>query len=145
MCQLDPFWQFLSEGVSSVAEDANIEWGKNSSIYPPNYILGYYGTDRGDNLDLGYLNNICYDDGTPLYYLSFNELDLECRTSPFPITGEDNNYPLHNLWYQHFHYKTREETLKSLGELADTVIKDWGEEIRSLLHLERMTHKETWT
>lgn len=144
---LEPFWQFLSDnGVSSVAEENNYRWREaNLNIGAPNYIVGCYGTDLCDKLTLDCLEIICEEDDSGLYDLTFDELDLECRTSPFSINGEHYNHILHNLWFQHFKYSTREETLKALDNLAGMKISNWCREIKHLLYLNQKVCEETWT
>lgn len=150
---LQPFWQFLcTNDCSNIGEDANWEWQQANPINAPEYVLGYYGTDRVDNFELGDLRDTCYVptlDDLPyqgdLYSLTFDELDLECRTSPFPIKGAYYDHPLHRLWHQHFYYSSREEVLSALGPLADMKAEDWANELNSLLYLDRVVHEETWT
>lgn len=149
---LQPFWQFLNrDGGADWAEEANWKWEQENSIGPPTYVLGYYGTDRGDSFDLGDLRELClidyrrsYDDDG-LYSLTLDELDLDCRTSPFPITGSHNHHPLHRLWYSHFHYYPREEVVKQLGPIASTTVEAWAKELTGLLNLPCTVQEETWT
>lgn len=142
---LSPLWQFLStDGGASWAEEANWEWMQNNSIDPPKYVLGYYGTDRCDSFELGDLELLCSPEtNDPLYELTFEELDLECRTSPYPITSSYNHHPLHKLWYQHFGWSKPEDV--SLGVLTTMKVSDWAKELHRLLHLDRVVHEETWT
>jgi hypothetical protein len=125
---LRPFWQFLStDGGAYWAENANAEWErKNPKVGPPDYLLGYYGTDRGDNFDLGDLPVLCdpfKDWRGDLYALTFEELDLDVRTRPF-MEGRYNRHPLHRLWLEHFEYRSREEVLAALGPLAKMTVRE---------------------
>lgn len=150
---LQPFWQFLNrDGCAHWAEEAHWEWEQNNSIDPPKYVLGYYGTDRVDDLELGDLPEICDvpdRDDAPyqgyLYDLTFSELDLECRTTMFPITGSYYGHPLHKLWHKHFHWSSREEVISNLGSLLDMKIEDWAKELNNLLFMNQVVHEETWT
>lgn len=142
---LNPFWQFLCTRGAHWAEDANWEWQQNHSIKGPEYILGYYGTDRVDNFDLTHLHEIHKDDRNELYDLTFDELDLECRTNPVPINGGYYNHILHNLWHEHFEYSSREEVLSALGALSNVKIKDWIKELNDLLDFESLVSEQTWT
>lgn len=146
---LKPFWQFLcTNDCSNVGQDANWEWQQNNSINPPEYILGYYGTDRVDNLDLFNLKELCnvdFNQPDELYKLTFDELDLECRTSIVPINGGYWDHILHNLWYQHFEYCSREEVLIALGDLSNVLILDWVKELNNLLCMNNVIQEETWT
>jgi hypothetical protein len=149
---LQPFWQFTSrDGGAHWAEEANWEWEKaNHDISPPNYLLGYYGTDRCDNFSLSDLAYVCEVDDPPsylgdLYALTFDELDLECRTSPFPVSGRYDEHPLRRLWHEHFHYREREKVLTDLGAIATMTISSWAAELHGLLHLDRFVQEETWT
>ena len=146
---LKPFWQFLSmNSGASWAEDANYKWEEeNASLYS-DHLIGYYGTDRCDNFELGDLPVICepfVDYRGDLYSLTFDELDMDCRTSYIPIKGDYHDHPLHRLWYQHFGWTNREETLTSLGPIASMTCKQWAEELDSLLQLNAVWHEETWT
>jgi hypothetical protein len=84
---LSPFWQFLSKtGISDVADNAYYKWQlNNSEIKPPKYILGLYGTDCGNNLDLSVLPILISASGDAecdyLFNYTFEELDLDFRTS----------------------------------------------------------------
>lgn len=144
---LQPFWQFLSrDGGASWAEEANWKWEQENSI--GDCILGYYGTDRCDNFELGDLTDLVepFEDWRGnLYELTFDELDLECRTSVAPPTGAYHEHILRRLWYEHFHYSSRDEVLDSLGPLATMKIADWAQEIDSLLNINAIVHEETWT
>lgn len=146
---LEPFWQFLSQdGGADWADEANYKWMQENSIGAPKYILGYYGTDRCDNFDLGDLASLCepFEDWRgKLFELTFDELDLDCRTSPVPITSSYSEHPLRRLWHEHFWFYSREETLEKLGSLAHTRIDAWAREIESLLNLQCTVHEETWT
>jgi hypothetical protein len=147
---LSPFWQFLSQdGCAFYAQKAHNKWHYyNISIYPPKYILGYYGTDRFDNFNLEHLETICEKDPEityvgDLYSYTFDELDIDCRTSN--ITGSYNDHILYRLWYQHFKYSSREEVLKQFGSLSSVKISDWAKELRELLDIDHITTEETWT
>jgi hypothetical protein len=149
---IQPFWQFLCrDGMSIWAEDAHSEWEQsNVDIGSPNELVGFYGTDRCDSFTLDDLYSLCEIDDPPsylgdLYALSFDELDLECRTSPYPVSGKYDEHPLRRLWYEHFQYKTREQVLLALGGIADMIISDWANELNRLLHLDRAVQEETWT
>lgn len=146
---LNPFYQFLSvNGLSNVGEDANADWLKNnpSFAYGDKYIWGYYGTDRVDDYDLTQLPEICGPDPEdPIYDLTFEELDLDCRTNPLPIDGEYWQHPLYKLWYQHFHWRSNEKVLEVFGSLATMKIRDWADELSKLLYLDRCASEETWT
>lgn len=141
---LNPFWQFLCTNGAHWAEDANWEWQQNNSIKGPEYILGYYGTDRVDNFDLTHLYEICNNDLDELYDLTFDELDLERRTNPVPVDAYCDHI-LHNLWYEHFKYSSREEVLSSLGTLSNLKIKDWVKELNDLLDFKSLVSEQTWT
>lgn len=143
---LGPFWQFLSQnGTSSWAEDANSEWEEsNTHIYPPDYIQGCYGTDRVDSFDLGDLEHLV-DVDDELFELTFDELDLECRTSPVPVNSSINERPFRRLWHEHFAYSSREDVLSRLGKMSNMTISSWVEEIINLLFIDRIVHEETWT
>lgn len=147
---LRPFWQFLDPGGrSDWAEDSTIEWeNQNPNISSPDFLLGYYGTDRADNQDLHDLANICQMEIDELCQLTFSDLDLECRT--WPGWGQYYNsnyglYPLHALWLCHFRYDTHEEVVKRLGGLASMRVIDWTQELGNLLHLQSVGSEETWT
>ncbi len=149
---LQPFWQFLSQnGCANWAEEANAEWERANPGYgPPGYLFGYYGTDRCDSFTLCELRDLCYVDGSPsylgdLYALTFDELDLECRTSPYPVTSSYYEHRLRRLWYEHFHYSTREKVLTDLGPIANMVISDWAAELSKLLRVNHPVQEETWT
>lgn len=147
---LNPFWQFLSQdGCSNIGEDTNREWKQeNSHIGAPEFLLGYYGTDRGDDFDLFDLPECCDitdDYQGNLHQLTFDELDLDCRTAPITITNSYNHHTLHRLWYAHFGYKSREESLENLGTLASITGEAWASELDSLLHLDRLVSNKTWT
>lgn len=146
---LRPFWQFLDDsGLSYPAEEGNAKWHEKNSIGGPDFLLGYYGTDRCDNFELGDLPDLVepFEDWRGnLYCLTFDELDLECRTSLTPPTGTYHEHVLRRLWYEHFHYTSREEVLTKLGSLATMKIEDWCREVDSILCLGRIAHEETWT
>ncbi len=149
---IQPFWQFLCRnGMSNWAEEAHGEWeDANTTIGPPHELLGFYGTDRCDSFTLSDLTDLCSIDESPsylgdLYALTFDELDLECRTSPFPVSGRYHEHCLRRLWYEHFNYSTREETLIALGPLASMTISDWAIELRNLLRVNHIVQEETWT
>ncbi len=146
---ISPFWQFLSkDDCSNIGQESNYEWERNNSIGPPEFILGYYGTDRCDNFDLGDLPLVCTvtDDWKGyLHSLTFDELDLSCRTSPIPITGAYEEHILEQLWYEHFRFMPREEVLERFGPLSSMAVEDWANEIEDLLNLNRVFLNETWT
>lgn len=149
---LQPFWQFLSQdGGAYWAEEGHAEWfAANSHIGAPSELVGLYGTDRCDSFTLNDLRDLCTVDDSPsymgdLYALTFDELDLECRTSPFPVSGNHHEHPLRRLWYEHFHYWSREETLAALGPLANMLIVDWANEMCSLVRVNHVASEETWT
>ena len=152
---LKPFWQFLcTTSCSDVSQDANWEWQKNNpDINSPKYLLGYYGTDRVDNFDLHHLAEICqipdskyFDvDEHKLFSLTFDELDLECRTSNIQDDNGRFNSILHDLWYQHFKSHSREQVLLELGPLSNMKIEDWASELCSLLWFDAFNSEETWT
>lgn len=143
---LKPFWQFYTrDDVSNVAKEANFEYESVHDL--SGNFVGYYGTDRCDNAELGDLEWICasYADGD-LYSLTFDELDLECRTSvDKPFAGNYAEHPLRKLWAQHFNWMSREEVLEHLGSLSNVVISDWVSELNSLLDVKNIWHEETWT
>lgn len=144
---LKPFWQFTNRnGCSSLAEEANFSWETENDCGPPNYLIGYYGTDRGDSLDLSDLRNILssYEDEDETYKLTFDELDLDCRTSPF-FYMDKYQYPLYKLWNEHFNYYSREDVLKELGDISNLVIQNWVFELKELLNIDSLCHIETWT
>jgi hypothetical protein len=149
---IQPFWQFLCRNdCAHWAEDAHSEWESNNRDIDcsPDYIVGYYGTDRCDSFVLSELGYLCEVDDKPsymgdLYALTFDELDLDCRTSPYSVGGRDA-HRLHRLWHEHFDYKKREEVLTNLGPIANMVISDWCAEMNKLLYLERFVQEETWT
>lgn len=151
VCQLlQPFWQFQDQDSSAYwAEAANWEWQKaNPNIGAPHEVLGYYGTDRGDNFDLSRLPELCemsVDYHGDLYALTFDELDMDCRTSLVPITGAYHEPILYRLWYRHFHLFSREEVLRQLGIIANMTAAQWAKELDSLLELSAMVTEETWT
>ena len=147
---LNPFWQFLSaNGCAYWAEEGHHKWEEeNHLINPPNYIMGYYGTDRGDYLSLDDLANICepfQDWHGDLFELTFDELDLDCRTAPLAPTGRYFDPPLYRLWFQHFKYSSREAVIKELGPLVSMKIRDWTNELNELLCLDQTVTEETWT
>lgn len=144
---LGPFWQYLCQNAcSDWAESEHSKWEtENSCVSQPTHLFGHYGTDRGDFLDLHDLRDLCqhepeegYDDSA-LYDLTFDEMDLECRTKPawIPMRGY-LAHPLHRLWYEHFERTPREGVLKNLGSLAHIRIADWCDELRKLLHFDHL-------
>lgn len=149
---IQPFWQFLCrDGMADWSEDAHSEWEHNNpDIGPPNELLGFYGTDRCDSFSLEELGNLCEVDASPsylgdLYALTFYELDLECRTSPSPVTSSYNEHPLRRLWHEHFQYKKHDEVLTALGPIATMTISSWAKELTGLLYFDRYVMEETWT
>lgn len=148
---LTPFWQFLDQdGGAFWAEAGHAAWSKsNTTVHAPHYILGYYGSDRGDNVSLGELPAICAPDLEHylhyLYELTFEELDLDCRTTVLPITGAYYEPWPHRLWFKHFKHWPHEEVLDAFGPLASMRMIDWTLELASLLDLRRVVHEETWT
>ena len=146
---LKPFWQFLSTSDgASWAEDANYKWEEENASSMAGNLIGYYGTDRCDNFELGHLPDLCepfVDYRGDLYSLTFDELDMDCRTSYIPISDGYFEYPLHRLWYRHFRHDAREEVMNSLGSIASMTVKQWAEELDSLLQLNAVWHEETWT
>lgn len=146
---LNPFWQFMSQnGGASWAEDANYKWEEENADMMVGNLIGYYGTDRCDNFELGHLPELCepfVDYRGDLYSLTFDELDMDCRTSFIPVKGDYHEHPLYRLWYQHFRYTSREDTLSKLGSIALMTGKQWSEELGSLLDLNAVWHEETWT
>ena len=77
--------------------------------------------------------------------MTFDELDMDCRTSYIPISDGYFEHPLHRLWYQHFRHDAREEVMNSLGSIASMTVKQWAEELDSLLQLNAVWHEETLT
>lgn len=146
---LKPFWQFLCKtSCCSWGEDAHWAWeNANPTIDAPEYLVGYYGTDRCDSFTLDDIHNLCYpwDDRPDLYELTFDELDMDCRTQTPPIKGSYDEPILHRLWYQHFQWISREETLAELGPLANMTIKEWAGQLKQLLDLDKVVSVETWT
>lgn len=143
---LSPFWQFLSQdGGAHWAEDANSEWEReNSHVNAPEYLFGYYGTDRCDNFELGDLEELTEADDE-LDPLTFDELDLDCRTCTPPPSRSYDEKPFRRLWKEHFGWRTREQTLIELGPLTNVTIASWREQMLSLVHVDRAVHEETWT
>ena len=146
---LKPFWQFYTrDDVSNVAKEANFEYELQHDL--SGNFVGYYGTDRGWNAELSELEAICtpylvdlYND---LYSLTFDELDLECRTSiNKPFAGYWAEHPLRRLWAQHFEHMSREQVLEHLGSMSNVVISDWVSELNSLLDVKNVWREETWT
>lgn len=145
---LKPFWNFLSSsGRCHEAERSTSSWHKkNPEITPPLFLVGYWGTDRGDSLSLHDLREICTWDQDEIYQLSFDDLDLECRTLSPPLLGRAfGSHPLHALWVEHFRYTSREETLSKLGPLKTVIISDWVKELEELLDFKSFTHEQTWS
>lgn len=143
---LAPFWQFQSmEGCSPWAKDALYEWeNKNTNICAPEWIVGLYGTDRPDYADLNDIEVLC-DEDPDMDELTFDELDLDCRTiSPKPI-GDWTENKWRRLWFSHFSYSSREDVLQKLGALADMTILSWRQELSLCIHVDRRGFDETWT
>ena len=144
---LKPFWQFTNRGGGYyIAEEANFAWENENHCVPPDYLIGCYGTDRGDSLNLGDLREILisYEDEDETYKLTFDELDLDCRTSPYFYFDRYQN-SLYKLWDQHFHYSSREEVLKELEEISNLVIQNWVFELKELLDINSLCYIQTWT
>lgn len=144
---LKPFWQFTNRsGVSHIAEEANFIWETENHCRPPNYLIGCYGTDRGDSLNLCDLREIIisYEDEDDIYKLTFNELDLDCRTSPY-FYMDKYQYPLYKLWNEHFYYSSRKDVLKELGNISNLVIQNWVSELKELLDIDSLRSIQTWT
>lgn len=144
---LKPFWQFTNRGGGFyIAEDANFIWETENDCGPPNYLIGCYGTDRGDSLNLGDLREILssYEDEDETYKLTFDELDLDCRTSPY-FDLDKYQYPLYKLWNEHFYYYSREDVLEKLGEISNLVIQNWVSELKELLDIDSICYIQTWT
>jgi len=145
---LKPFWQFYTtDDISSVASEANRKFKSKNDLN--GYFVGCYGTDRCDHAELGELRSICtpfvddyYGD---LYSLTFGELDLECRTSMEKPNADYTEHPLRKLWAQHFDLMSREDVLEHLGSLSNIIISDWVSELNSLLKINNVCYKETWT
>lgn len=145
---LGPFWQFLSEGGrSDVAEEGRITWeNDNPDICSPAFLVGCYGTDGGDSLELDDLKSVCSEWArNELYLLTFADLDLECRTATPALVRSYDMHPLHRLWISHFDYDSREVVLRELGPLAGVVVGDWVAEMNSLIDFSTLWHDETWT
>lgn len=146
---LKPFWQFLTyDDVSNFAKDAYFKYQSENDC--SGCIFGCYGTDRGDNAELGELELICSpfidDFHGDLYSLTFDELDLECRTSPFtPFASDYSEHPLRRLWAQHFDVFSREDFQSFLSPICNVIIYDWAKELSSLLYLNNYFRIETWT
>jgi hypothetical protein len=146
---IKPFWQFTNRGGGYyIAEEANFAWENENHCGPPDYLIGCYGTDRGDSLNLGDLREILLsyedEDEDETYKLTFDELDLDCRTSPnFYLDGYQN--PLYKLWDRHFSYLSREDVLKELGEISNFVIHNWISELKELLNINSLCYIQTWT
>ena len=140
---LKPFGQFLSEGGGSFwGERANVDWEESHpEIRSPRYILGYYGTDRGDYVDLSHLRGICTTDDE-IYDLTFSDIDLDYRTAPDPRWSMG---PLYKLWHEHFWLRAHEEVVSEIGPLATIRVADWAKELRQLLDFDNLTREETWT
>lgn len=145
---LKPFWQFTNRnGGYYIAEQANFDFIMENDYGPPNYLIGYYGTDRGDSLNLGDLRDILnpyegeYDE---VYKLTFDELDLDCRTNPY-LDFDKYRFPLYRLWSEHFDYKSREDSLNYLGDISNLVIENWILELKELLNIDSICYIETWT
>jgi hypothetical protein len=54
-------------------------------------------------------------------------------------------HPLRKLWAQHFDLMSREDVLEHLGSLSNIIISDWVSELNSLLKINNVCYKETWT
>lgn len=150
---LKPFWQFYTrDDISNVAKEANSKYEESPHDLLRGHFRGCYGTDRGDNAELGELEFICNPNANDyhyygdLYSLTFDELDLECRTSiDKPFAGYYDEHPLRKLWAQHFDHMPREQVLEHLGSLSNVVILDWVSELKSLLDVKNIWREETWT
>ncbi len=144
---IGPFYRLINDdGGASWADEANYHWREaNPSIVAPRYLLGYYGTDRGDSISLRELPELCCFEDDALYDLTFEELDLDCRTFPYGLDYPRYGHILYRLRYEHFDYVSHDETISRLGTIAKMPIKEWAREVRSLLDLRNIAIVETWT
>lgn len=145
---LKPFWQFTNRnGGYYIAEQANYHFIMKHDYGPPNYIIGYYGTDRGNSLNLGDLRKILNsyeDEYDEVFKLTFDELDLDCRTNPY-FDFDKYRFSLYRLWNEHFDCKSREESLNDLGDISNIVIENWAFKLKELLDIDSLCFIETWT
>lgn len=143
---LAPFYQFMNrDGVSSVSQSANLDWEKkNPEVGFPTHLLGYWGTDRPEQSDLGNLYELCsFGIDEPVHQLTFNELDLDCRTRN---DCEYYSHPVYTMFENHFKDLPRETVLAEFGPLlSEMLVKDWIKELNKLLHITSIGYVETWT
>lgn len=142
---LRPFWQFLgTDGLSTAGDNGFYGWcRKNPRIRSPEILVGVYGTDRGNFLDLESLRQICNTDLGELSDISFSDLDLEVKTRPTWMKFEETIF--HHLMREHFGWKSHEETKVNLDEIGEMKLSDWVTEISEILDFNGMWKEETWT
>jgi len=153
MYLLSPFWQIGHRGgrsgCSSNHESAHLDWqNDNSTISEPYFLIGYYGTDRGDMCSLETLRDMLSPD-YEICCLTFKELDQYYRIQNDLDSWNWTYYhdPWYKCWKQHwgYHWQTHQEYVANFKELVDMTISDWIEEVSSILELNSYGCEETWT
>lgn len=145
-----PFWQIGwrgdKSGCAGYNVDKHLEWMDSCpSVCPPNYLLGFYGTDRGDACSLETLCTMLESEDEEPATFTFAEFDEYYRLT-IDETWDWRRAPWNKCWTEHFQYKNHEEVCEELGPLKDMKISDWVEEIRAIIDLRFwVMSAETWT